>query len=231
MTINLSKCLFIKHEIPFLCYLVSKQGIKSTSEKVKAIVDYKKPKTIHELRRFIGIINFYCRCLKNAASHQAVLTEYLKYKKRDRRLITWTSEVDETFKNCKEELLWVSTLAHPALNVPLILTCDSLDFAHISGKQNVVADSLSRIESVSMPMIVSLEELAELQKEDEELKTLLTNPFLKLQKLILSGSTTHFLTSLGGKCCGVQRQLQYYQLQRYQLHFIHSPTNFIHLIY
>ncbi|KMQ83734.1 gag pol polyprotein [Lasius niger] len=53
MTINLSKCLFGKEEIPFLGYLVSKQGIKPTSEKVKTIIDYKKPKTIHELRRFI----------------------------------------------------------------------------------------------------------------------------------------------------------------------------------
>ncbi|KAL6429491.1 hypothetical protein ACFW04_008275 [Cataglyphis niger] len=49
----------------------------------------------------------------------------------------------------------------------------STNIEHISGKQNIVADSLSRIESVSMPMIVSLEELAELQKEDKELKTLL----------------------------------------------------------
>ncbi|XP_070169423.1 uncharacterized protein [Polyergus mexicanus] len=109
---------------------VSKQGIKPTSEKVKAIIDYKKPKTIHELRRFIGIINFYHRCLKNAASHQAVLTDYLKdSRKRDKRLVTWTSEAEEALKNCKEELLRVTTLAHPAPTVPLILTCDASDFA------------------------------------------------------------------------------------------------------
>ncbi|KAL6419159.1 hypothetical protein ACFW04_011548 [Cataglyphis niger] len=168
MTINLSKCFFGKHEIPFLGYLVSKQGIKPTSEKVKAIIDYKKQKTIYELRKLIGIINFYRRCLKNAASHQAVLTEYLKdSRKRDRRLIIWILEADETFKNCKEEFLRVIILAHLALNVPLILTCDM---------HKIVADFLLRIESVSMPMIVSLEELAELQKEDKELKTLLTNP-------------------------------------------------------
>ncbi|KAL6419547.1 hypothetical protein ACFW04_011337 [Cataglyphis niger] len=193
MTINLSKCLFGKHKIPFLGYLVSKQGIKPTSEKIK-------------LRKLIGIINFYRRCLKNAASHQAVLTEYLKdSRKRDRRLIIWILEADETFKNCKEKFLQVIILAHLASNVPLILTCDM----HL---HKIVADFLLRIESVSMPMIVSLEELAELQKEDKKLKTLLTNPSR-------------------GECCGVQRQLQYYQLQCYQLHFIHSPTNFTHLIY
>ncbi|XP_070170800.1 uncharacterized protein [Polyergus mexicanus] len=118
---------------------VSKQGIKPTSEKVKAIIDYKKPKTIHELRRFIGIINFYHRCLKNAASHQAVLTDYLKdSRKRDKRLVTWTSEAEEALKNCKEELLRVTTLAHPAPTVPLILTCDASDFAVGASLEQVI---------------------------------------------------------------------------------------------
>lgn len=89
LTINVSKYLFRKEEIPFLGYLVSKQGIKPTIDNVKAILDYKKPKTIHELRRFLGIINFYRRSLKNAASHQAILSDYLKdNKKRDKRSVS-----------------------------------------------------------------------------------------------------------------------------------------------
>jgi len=43
-----------------------------------SIVDYPKPKTLYVLHRFLSIINYYRRCLKNAASHQALLTEYLK---------------------------------------------------------------------------------------------------------------------------------------------------------
>lgn len=48
----------------------------------------------------------------------------------------------------------------------------STNIDHISGKQNFVADALSRIDSITMPIIVSLEELAlEAQLEDTELKT------------------------------------------------------------
>ncbi|XP_018404611.1 PREDICTED: uncharacterized protein LOC108781192, partial [Cyphomyrmex costatus] len=48
------------------------------------------------------------------------------------------------------------------------------DIVHISaGRNSVVA--LSRIDSISMPVIVSLEELAEAQLNDEELKILLTS--------------------------------------------------------
>ncbi|XP_039309916.1 uncharacterized protein K02A2.6-like [Solenopsis invicta] len=64
-------------------------------------------------------------------------------------------------------------------------------------KLNSVADALSRIESVSMPIIVSLDELADYQKEDEELQDLLSsNSSLQLRnlfflvQLILSGSTS-----------------------------------------
>ncbi|KAL6419047.1 hypothetical protein ACFW04_014109 [Cataglyphis niger] len=62
ITINLSKCLFGKHEIPFLGYLVSKQGIKPTSENVKAIIDYKKPKTIHENSYLLVLLPIFCDC-------------------------------------------------------------------------------------------------------------------------------------------------------------------------
>lgn len=64
----------------------------------------------------------------------------------------------------------------------------STDIEHISGKE-IVADSLSRIESISMPVIVSLQELANFQQDDEELASLLNNSSLKLQKLTLFGST------------------------------------------
>lgn len=63
------------------------------------------------------------------------------------------------------------------------------DFRHISGKENTVADALSRINVVKMPIITSMEELAKTQQEDDELKTLLKeNTSLKLQKFTLSGT-------------------------------------------
>jgi len=44
----------------------------------------------------------------------------------------------------------------------------STEINHISGKFN--SDALSIIESISMPIIVSLQELADYQKEDENFK-------------------------------------------------------------
>lgn len=139
LTINLSKCLFGQEEISFLGFLVSKQGIKSLTDKVQAIVNYKEPQTIHDLRRFLGIINFYRRSLKNAATHQAILTDCLKDSKRkDKRLVTWTPEAETAFKNCKDERLNATILSHPASTISFILNSDVSDIAVGASLEQIV---------------------------------------------------------------------------------------------
>ncbi|GFV63383.1 transposon Ty3-I Gag-Pol polyprotein [Trichonephila clavipes] len=54
------------------------EGSKPLPEKVDAILSYKLPETIRDLRTFLGLINFYRRYLKDAAKNQAILHEYLK---------------------------------------------------------------------------------------------------------------------------------------------------------
>ncbi|GBP83397.1 Retrovirus-related Pol polyprotein from transposon opus [Eumeta japonica] len=46
-------------EVEFHGYIVSKEGINPPEEKVKLIMDYPKLQTIKELRRFLGMLNFY----------------------------------------------------------------------------------------------------------------------------------------------------------------------------
>ncbi|KMQ93212.1 integrase core domain protein [Lasius niger] len=128
-------------------------------------------------------------------------------KRKDKRLVTWTLEAEAAFKKCKDELLNATILSHPASTVPLILTSDASDIAknystydrELLGKENVVADAFSRIESISMPVIVSLDDLAKFQKDDEELESLLANSSLKLQKLTLTGSTAPIYSHPSGR--------------------------------
>ncbi|GFQ67404.1 transposon Ty3-G Gag-Pol polyprotein [Trichonephila clavata] len=112
--INISKSVFGVEEIEFLGYLISKEGSKPLPEKVKAITNYKKPGTLHDLRIFLGMINFYRRYLKDAAKHQALLHDYLKgARKRDKRKIQWTEEAEKQFENCKNDLSNTALLSFP----------------------------------------------------------------------------------------------------------------------
>ena len=77
LRINPEKCTFGVSELVFLGHLISVDGCKPTLEKVKAIVDFPKPKTVVDLRRFLGMVNFYRCSLPHAAQTQAPLHVYL----------------------------------------------------------------------------------------------------------------------------------------------------------
>lgn len=89
LSINYSKCIFGVEEIDYLGYQINQYGTQPLKERVAAIQDFPKPKNISELRRFLGILNFYHSFIKNAAEVQEPLNSYLMgATKRDKRLIT-----------------------------------------------------------------------------------------------------------------------------------------------
>lgn len=128
ITINIDKCEFGKQVIEFLGYEVSTNGIKPLEHKVKAIVEFPRPETVEQLRRFLGMVNFYRASIPNATKYQSVLNEYLKNsKKKDKRKIDWTDKAIEAFDQCKLSLKDAVMLSHPVPNVPLSLMSDASD--------------------------------------------------------------------------------------------------------
>ena len=130
LRLNTSKSVFGVKELEFLGFLITSEGSKPLPEKVKAIHNIKLPETVHQLRTFLGMVNFYRRFLKNAASTQAILHEYLKgAKKNDKRKINWNKEAIEQFEKCKEDLANVAVLSHPNPELPLSLCTDASNTA------------------------------------------------------------------------------------------------------
>uniref|UniRef100_A0A5S6QGU7 RNA-directed DNA polymerase n=1 Tax=Trichuris muris TaxID=70415 RepID=A0A5S6QGU7_TRIMR len=130
IVINADKCVFGKSEIEFLGYSVSAQGTRPLASKVQAVVDYPQPKNKSELRRFLAMLNFYRRFLRNTAATQASLHNYMKdSKKADKTPIVWTAETTTAFLKCKEDLANAALLAHPSSSLPLALMVDASDSA------------------------------------------------------------------------------------------------------
>lgn len=92
LKLNLGKCVFNVPEIEFLGYLVSSEGIKPLPRRVQAILEFKQPTTVGDLRKFLGLVNFYRKFLPNAAAKQAILYDFLKgsVRKQDKREVTWS---------------------------------------------------------------------------------------------------------------------------------------------
>ena len=54
LKLKLKKCTFFKEETDYLGFVISKDGIKPDSKKVEAIRDLPEPKSVREIRGFIG---------------------------------------------------------------------------------------------------------------------------------------------------------------------------------
>ena len=59
LKINADKSLFVKDEVEYLGYVLSRQGIKPMKEKVSAIMALKPLLNVKELCRFLGMVQYY----------------------------------------------------------------------------------------------------------------------------------------------------------------------------
>jgi len=58
--------------------------------------------------------------------------------------------------------------------------------SHILGTENIVADALSRVDTIVMPTSLDMQEIAEAQASDDKLQQLKQSTSLKLKKFTLS---------------------------------------------
>lgn len=128
MLINAAKCEFGQAKITFLGHEVSAAGIRPLPERVQAIQNYPVPTTVKELRRFLGMYNFYRRFVPGAAKIQAPLNIVLAGpKKKKSEPIVMTTEMLKAFSSCKSSLSEAALLAHPKPDAELAIYTDASD--------------------------------------------------------------------------------------------------------
>ena len=69
---------FYKTFLNYLGYEVSPDGIRAPSDRVKIISDYALPEKSFQLRRFVGMLNFFRRNIPNFANLAFSVTELLR---------------------------------------------------------------------------------------------------------------------------------------------------------
>ena len=128
--LKVEKCEFGKEKINFLGYEVSTNGIKPTEERTEVISKYPKPKTVAELRRFLGMLNFYRSCLPRQAELQTELNKFLHNRARnDKTPIEWDPAAEEAFERCRQSILEATELVHPLPGRALAIMTDASDFS------------------------------------------------------------------------------------------------------
>jgi hypothetical protein len=104
----------------FLGCRISGEGSQLLPVRVADLQVCPPTQTIRQLRKFLGMLNFYRPFLPNAATTQAPLLSLLAGPRtRGSQPIDWTPELRQAFENCKAGLSRAAKLAHPAGAAPL----------------------------------------------------------------------------------------------------------------
>jgi dUTPase len=121
------KCTLFQKQVQFLGHIVAEEGISCDPEKISAVKDWVEPKTVTEVRSFLGFANYYRRFVQSFARVAGPLTDLTKKEVP----FKWTGECQEAFDLLKKKLTEAPVLAYPSMDPEdkWILDTDASQFA------------------------------------------------------------------------------------------------------
>ena len=119
-----SKCVSGQQKVNYLGHIISQGGIEPDPEKVRLVQEFPVPKTVRQVRSFLGLANYYRRFIKDFAKIASPLNALTK----KTSVFSWDSHCDEAFEALKQRLTQAPILAYPNYELPFYLYVDaSLD--------------------------------------------------------------------------------------------------------
>ena len=97
MTLNLKKCAFLRTCVTYLGYDIEEGKVRPGNDKIKAVKHFPIPKSVHNIRQFLGLTGYFRHFVKNYALIAKPLTNLIK------KNVTWTwgEKEKDAFQNCK----------------------------------------------------------------------------------------------------------------------------------
>jgi hypothetical protein len=124
LKVNLKKCVFGSQNVAYLGFQLTPQGILPGTDKLKAVRDAVPPKTVHQVRQFLGLVNFFRNHVRNFAQISAPLTHLTKKDVHWRNGVLPPAALT-AFQNLKTALCSKPIVAYPRKDRPYALLVDA----------------------------------------------------------------------------------------------------------
>jgi len=121
LKVNAKKSFFGKGELEYLGYWITREGIMPVAKKVEAIRNIDTPKTVKDVRRFVGMVNYYRDMWVRRSDVLSPLTKLCSKKAK----FVWKEEQQKAFDTMKKILSRETLLAYPNFNKPFVIHTDA----------------------------------------------------------------------------------------------------------
>ncbi len=123
LQVNALKSFWAVRKVDYLGFRLTPEGVMPQAKKIEAIMNLKPPKTKRQLRRFIGLVNYY-RFMWQYRSHilaplAALCSPNVAFK--------WTEEHTKAFQEMKKIVSHEVLLSFPDYSLPFELHTDASD--------------------------------------------------------------------------------------------------------
>ena len=106
---KLSKCQFWLDKVTFLGHVISAEGVSVDPHKIEAVVNWKPPKNVLEVRSFLGLAGYYKKFVEGFSRIAAPLT---KLTRKDVKY-DWVDACQQSFEELNGRLTSGPILALP----------------------------------------------------------------------------------------------------------------------
>lgn len=115
------KCDFWKDKVKFLGHVVSEDRVSMDPSKVEAVMEWKQPTTVTEIRSFLGLGGYYRRFIHGFSSIAAPLSTLTR---KDVQFI-WNEDCKKVFNELKKKLTSAPVLTIRSAGGGLVIYSDA----------------------------------------------------------------------------------------------------------
>ena len=107
---KLSKCQFLLDSVAFLGYVISAEGVYVDPQKIEAIVNWKPPTNVTEIRSLLGLVGYHRKFVEGFSKLATPLTKLTRKEEK----FVWSEAYQQSFDELKRKLTSTPVLTLPS---------------------------------------------------------------------------------------------------------------------